>query len=67
MDPDVPERERGDPTDDSKISVVNGIIHYFIYRQDGTKQPMTAADRGSNRPYVSWIQIHDRYTGSGPA
>lgn len=55
------EFERCDPSDFSKLDIRDGMIHYKLYQQDGTFQAMTAEDNMSNRRYVSWIQIHDRY------
>lgn len=52
---------KGDVLDHSKVEVVDGVIHYFLYQQDGTKQPMTAPDTMHNRQIISWIQMHDRY------
>lgn len=51
---------RGDVSDHSKLRVKDGVIHYFIYQQDGSKQPMAAPDTFHNRQVVSWIQIHDQ-------
>ena len=48
--------------DFSKIRIVNGRIHYFLYQQDGTKQAMSAENTLSNRLWVSWAQIHDSPT-----
>lgn len=45
----------------SKLDIRNNIIYYFIYQQDGSKQLMTLPDTTSNRLFVSWVQIHDRY------
>lgn len=47
----------------SKLRIENGIIHYRLYQQDGTSQPMTCADTVENRNFVSWVQIHDRSVG----
>lgn len=47
--------------DFSKLRIEDGIIHYFIHGQDGTRVAMTVPDRISNRLFVSWVQIHDSY------
>lgn len=49
-------------TDFSKLDIRNGIIHYNIYSQDGALTPMTIKDSYENRLFVSWVQIHDRYS-----
>lgn len=54
-----------DTRDFSKLDIRDGVIHYFLYSQDGKLIPMTVADTYSNRLLISWIQIHDRYT-TGP-
>jgi hypothetical protein len=54
-----------DPQDFSKLKIVDGVIHYKIYQQDGSMVDMTVEDTYSNRLLISWIQIHDRYTGAG--
>lgn len=46
--------------DFSKLHLRDGRIDYFLYRQDGTRQPMNCADTPSNRLFVSWMQQHDR-------
>jgi hypothetical protein len=51
-------------TDWSKLKIVDGVIHYRIYQQDGTIQAMTCADTVENRNFVSWVQIHDRFAGA---
>jgi hypothetical protein len=51
---------RGSVNDWSKLTIRDGVIHYRIYQQDGSMQPMTAPDTLHNRQIVSWIQIHDR-------
>lgn len=51
-------------TDWSRLKIVDGTIHYRLYGQDGSIQPMTCADNIENRNFVSWVQIHDRYVGS---
>jgi hypothetical protein len=43
----------------SKLRIENGRINYFLYQQDGTKQPMSCLDTRDNRLLVSWMQIHD--------
>ena len=48
--------------DFSKLRIESGVIHYRLYRQDGTFQPMTCRDTQSNRLFVSWVQKFDRYT-----
>lgn len=52
---------RGSLTDWSKLRIVDGVIYYRIYLQDGSMQAMTAIDNFHNRQCVAWIQIHDRY------
>lgn len=49
-------------TDFSKLKIKDGKIYYKLYAQDGTFIPMTCEDTYSNRLFVSWVQIHDRYT-----
>jgi hypothetical protein len=49
----------GDPRDFSRLRIEGSRIHYFLYQQDGAKQPMSCADTLSNRLVVSWMQIHD--------
>lgn len=49
-------------TDFSKLTIAGGRLHFKLYRQDGTFQAMAVADTDMNRRYVSWMQIHDRYT-----
>ena len=51
---------RGDVSDWSKLDIRDGVIYYFLYQQDGSKQPMTAPDTVHNRQCISWMQIHDR-------
>lgn len=51
--------EGGKMVDLSKLRIADGRIHYFLYQQNGTKQPMDCADTPSNRLCVAWIQIHD--------
>lgn len=50
----------GDVNDWSKLDIRDGAIHYFLYQQDGSKQPMQAPDTMHNRQCISWMQIHDR-------
>ena len=57
-----PEWPPCDLTDFSKLDIRGGRIHYRLYQQDGAMQKMDCADNYDNRLYVSWIQIHDRYT-----
>ena len=49
-------------TDFSKLNRRDGVIHYKLYNQDGTFQPMTVEDTLSMRLFVSWVQKFDRYT-----
>lgn len=48
--------------DFSKLKIVDGVIHYRLYQQDGSMVNMTVRDTYSNRLFVSWVQVHDRYT-----
>lgn len=48
--------------DFSKLHIEDGVIHYELYGQDGTRVPMTCADNQSNRLFVSWVQKFDRST-----
>lgn len=57
---------RRDIRDFSKLRIENGVIHYFIHGQDGTKIAMTAPDTIGNRLFVSWVQIHDSYVPQEP-
>ena len=50
-----------DIRDFSKLRISDGVIHYFIHGQDGTRVAMMAPDRLDNRLFVSWVQIHDSY------
>lgn len=43
----------------TKLRIEGGRIHYFLYQQDGSKQPMTCPDTQGNRLNVAWMQIHD--------
>lgn len=54
-----------DLNDFSKLRISDGRIHFGLYRQDGSMQEMAVADTHQNRLYVSWFQIHDRYTRAG--
>lgn len=53
--------------DFSKLDRRDGFIHFFLYQQDGKKQPMKVKDTYSNCMYVSWIQIHDRHPDADAA
>jgi len=53
------------PPDFSRLKISSGVIHYGLYRQDGTMQAMEASDTLDNRHYISWIQQFDRYTDHG--
>lgn len=55
-----PDWGKCDLTDFSKLRISDGLLHYGVYQQDGSMQPMTCADTYQNRLYVSWFQIHDR-------
>jgi hypothetical protein len=46
----------------AKLEIRDGVIHYRIYQQDGSLQPMKCPDTLPNRLYVSWFQAHDRHT-----
>lgn len=48
--------------DFSKLRIEDGRIHYFLYQQDGSKQPMSCADTLHNRLFVSWCQKFDSPT-----
>jgi hypothetical protein len=43
----------------SKLRISNGVINFFLYQQDGTKQWMAIRDTVGNRHLVSWMQVHD--------
>jgi len=43
----------------AKLRLSEGMIHYFLYQQDGTRQPMSCRDTAPNRIIVAWMQIHD--------
>lgn len=43
----------------AKLRIKDGRIHYFLYQQDGAKQPMSCTDTHANRLNVAWMQIHD--------
>lgn len=45
-----------------KLDIRNGVIHYKLYRQDGTLQLMETKDTLDNKFIVDWIQQFDRYT-----
>lgn len=62
-----PDWPKCDLTDFSKLRIENGRIHFKLYRQDGSFQPMTVEDTDMNRRYVSWMQIHDRRAPTGPS
>lgn len=51
--------------DFSKLRIIDGAIHYRLYRQDGTMQDMKCKDTLDNRLFVSWVQKTDRYTVNG--
>lgn len=52
-------RLRNKLVDLRKLRRRDGLIHYFLYQQDGSKQPMSCKDTPANRIYVAWMQIHD--------
>jgi hypothetical protein len=54
--------EKSKIRDFSKLNIRDGVIHYRLYQQDGTMVAMTVRDTYSMRLFVSWVQIHDRYT-----
>jgi hypothetical protein len=54
-------------TDFSKLRIVDGVIEYKLYAQDGSFIPMTISDSYPHRIFVSWVQSHDRYTNAGDA
>lgn len=54
--------ERSDIRDFSRLDIRGGVIHYHLYNQAGEMTDMTVADTLSMRLFVSWVQIHDRYT-----
>lgn len=56
--------DRGPVYDLSKLRIRDGVIHYRIYRQDGSMQDMTCPDTHANRFVVDWIQSHDRMGGA---
>ncbi len=45
--------------DPSKLRIDGDRIHYFLYQQDGSKQPMSCQNTRDNQLLVSWMQIHD--------
>lgn len=55
------EYEKCDIHDFSKLNIKDGVIHYKLYNQEGGFVNMTVKDTLSNRLFVSWVQIHDRY------
>jgi hypothetical protein len=42
-----------------KLRIHDGRIYYFLYQQDGFKQPMNCLDTISNRLFIDWVQVHD--------
>lgn len=54
--------KKGCISDHTKVKAHDGVIDFILLQQDGTKQSMTCKDTPANRMYVSYIQIHDRYT-----
>lgn len=54
------EPEPNDINDWSRLTIRDGVIHYRLYQQDGSQQPMTCSDTPDHRRFVSWVQIHDR-------
>ncbi|MFO0958248.1 MAG: hypothetical protein U0800_12615 [Isosphaeraceae bacterium] len=48
----------------AKLDIRDGRIHYGLYQQDGSMQPMDCPDTHDNRLLVSWIQ---RTTATRPA
>ena len=42
-----------------KLKRRDGRIYYFLYQQDGSRQPMSCVDTSANRLNVAWMQIHD--------
>ena len=55
-------------TDFNKLRFGDGTILYKLYAQDGSFIDMSVPDNYSNRLFISWVQIHDRYVvhGDGP-
>jgi len=49
-------------TNFDKLDIRDGVIHYKLYNQEGDLTPMTIKNTYENRLFVSWVQIHDRYT-----
>lgn len=52
--------------DFSRLDIREGVIHYRLYQQDGSLQPMTCKDTFENRLFVSWVQKFDRLKESLP-
>lgn len=52
-----------DLVEKAKLQIDGDCIHYRLYQQDGSMQPMTCKNTLENRRLVSWMQHHDRYTG----
>lgn len=48
--------------DFSKLDIRDGVIHYKLYQQDGSMTSMTVKDTYEMRLFVSWVQVHDRYS-----
>lgn len=48
------------------MRVASGVIHYRLYRQDGTMQPMSCSDTDDNRRYVLWMSKFDKYQSRLP-
>lgn len=61
-----PDWPKCDLNDFSSLDCREGKIFYRLYQQDGTLQEMNCTDTYQNRLYVSWVQIHDRYTVTKP-
>ena len=57
--------EKCDIRNSSKLNISNGAIHYKMYLQTGDMIDMSLEDTLENRLFVSWVQIHDRYTDHG--
>ena len=53
----------GSLVDESRLNIGDGVIYYKLYGQDGKFIPMVVRDTPDMRRFVSWVQIHDRYTG----
>lgn len=52
-------------TDFSKLRLDGNLIRYKLYAQDRSFIEMTVKDTYSNRLFISWVQIHDRYVVHG--